>query len=406
VVQRAFHSFQRKGNKARKKKAWMALVRSKALLYRYLTKEQKWSLRAEKSFWVKGKDGHKYEVRASGCNNVTRYEEGEPVYRFCVVAKYDFPIPVYDLLLGQKLMLETDTRTFLDTAVTHHLPTGERWHSGKHIDNPDVEPPLSFKQRQAQLRDGGYDTWEREQAEEIERRRNETCGLVGDLLLHDICVNEEARYDGQLNGIGFVLNADLEVVPTYDVPFSVPPLENANADECIIKLITGLPAETYPSVAHVQAHFITHDLFGINVLMHPETDTAWVDREMPPWTRGNTVLGVKKILDERVPKGKAWYVADGETVGLVTHWYEEAKKGFCVFNLDGVAVYEPPHAQDQVQAQEASLQAIEEESRREIQAALLIQEREGQEAQRFIEALGQQSEEADEATRLHQGQGH
>ena len=380
AVARAFHNLQRKGNKARKRKMSKAQVRAKALLYRYLTREQKWSLRAGKSFSVTGKDGHTYEIKEFGCNNVTRYEDGKPLYQFCVISKYETPIPIYDLMLGQKLMLETDPRTFLDTAVTKHVPSGEIWDSGKHIDNPDVQPPLSYAQRQALNTRGEperYENFEREQAQEIQRRRDVHFGAVGDLFVHDICVNAEARYDTlDSEGLAFVLNSDLEVVPSFDVPFVVPPIENTETDACIIKLITGVPAEVYSNIAHVQVHFSTHDLCGINVLLNPETDDEWSHLHPPIWNQNGTVLGVRKILDERVPKGRAWYVADAETVGMVAHWYDEPRMGYSVFNLNGIAIYEPPHVQDQNQAssqednQETSLEENQEGGSQEATCSL------------------------------------
>lgn len=359
-IQRTFSNFQSKGNKARKRKSLKAQVRAKALLYRYLTREQKWSLRASKSFTLTGKDGHTYEIKEYGCNNVTRHEDGKPQYQFCVVSKYDTPIPVYDLMLGQKLLLETDPRAFLDMAVTKHIPSGEIWDSGKHIDNPNVEPPISYAQKQAlwqrarEAEDGPHyvhpnEDYEREQYEDIQRRRERLFGAVGDLFVHDICVNAEARYDALLEGLAFVLNSDQEVVPSFDVPFTVPPIENSDPTACIIKLITGVPAEVYSMLAHIQVHFRTYDLCGIHVLVHPETDAEWSRRDPPIWNRNDTVLGVRKILDDRVPKGRAWYVADAETVGMVAHWYDEPKIGYALFNLNGIAIYEPDHAQETVQ---------------------------------------------------------
>ncbi len=366
-IARTFSNLQSKGNKARKRKQLKVRMRAKALLYRYLTKEQKWSLRASKSFSFTGKDGHTYEIREFSCNNVTRYENDKPLYQFCVVS--NTTIPVYDLMLGQKLMLETDPRAFLDIAVTKHIPSGEIWDSGKHIDNPDVEPPLSYEQKQAlwqrarEAEDGPRyvhpnEDYEREQYEDIQRRRTST---LGELFVHDICVNAEARYNALLEGLAFVLNSDQEVVPSFDIPFTVPPIENSDQDACIIKLITGVPAEVYSMLAHVQVHFQTYDLCGIHVLVNPETDVEWSRRDPPVWNRNDTVLGVRKILDDRVPKGRAWYVADAETVGMVAHWYNEPKIGYALFNLNGIAIYEPDYAQEEI-VQETSSEEARQES--------------------------------------------
>jgi hypothetical protein len=352
-------------------------VRSRALLYRYLTKDQKWNLRAEKSFFVKGKDGHTYEVHAAGTNNVTRYEDGKRKYCFCVVSKYEHPIPVYDLMLAQKLTLETDPRSFLDIAVTRDVRTGDLWDNGKHIDNPDVEPPKTYKER--------FPTnpnWEGNQAEAIEERRALVPGIVGDLLVHDICLNTIAQYDTSCHhgftGAGFVINSDREVVPSFDTPIIVPPLDDltpTEVEECIVKLVTGIPALTYAHVAQVQGHFRRFDLCGIHVLMHPETDADWLRRESPPWVPGTSVLGVRKILDVRVPKGRAWYCSDAETLGILVHWYEGNTMGFCIFNHSGVCIYDPDHA-DQEEVQEGTVtseEASQREEAREEAAGRIIQ---------------------------------
>jgi hypothetical protein len=351
------------------------------LLYKYLTKEQKWSLRAEKAFRITSKDGHTYEIQAAGNNNVVRFENGRRKYHFCVVSKYEHPIPVYDLMLAQKLSIEADPRSFLDIAVTRDMTTGDLWDNGKHIDNPDVVPSLTYAERQVQYENGNYANLEREQFNEIERRRNLRTGVLGDLLVHDICLNAVAHYsDGQERGLGFILNADREVVPCFDDPLLVPPLENltnAEVEDCIVKLVTGVPATISAAVAQVQAHFSYHDLCGIHVLLHPDTDGEWSKRDhYPPWVPGAAVLGIRKVLDVRVPKGRAWYVADAETVGLLVHWYEGNKMGFCIFNLHGVAIYDPDHADQEVQEVQgvtSEEEASQREEAREEAAGRIIQ---------------------------------
>lgn len=374
-AQRIFEADARKGNKARRKKAHKALKRAEALLHRYLTKDQRWSLRAQKSFFVTAKDGHLYEILAAGNNNVVRYDEnGKALYRFCIVAKKS--IPAYDLMLAQKLLLETNPRSFLDTAVVHNVQTGETWSNGCHIDNPDVVPPDPWqrfrreeagqvrnrvRQVLAQLEDEGMieripNNAEHEQLQAIqEQQAKKPC--VGDLLIHDMCLATVAKYDNSNlflgTSLGFVLTADEEVMTSYDYQIEVPPLDNQDTEGRIIKLVTGIPAVGYKSIAHVQRHFEDHDLCALHVLLNPETDAEWSTWGRPAWPTGDRVLGVKKILDERVPKGRAWYVADPETVGMVVYWYEEPQQGYGIFNLDGVAVYEPPGDQESLQAQEA-----------------------------------------------------
>lgn len=361
AVTRLWNNIQESGRKARKKKARRALVKSKALLHKYLTKKQRWQLRGGNGFFATGKDGHTYEITAVWSNNVYRWENGERAYRFCIVADYQTPIPVFDLMLAQKVLLETNPRTFLDIAVTRDLRTAQWWPDGKHIDNPDYQRPVERPEYREQI--GMLRQQTALNGDDLERQQyEETRGLaqIEQLLLHDLNLNPRgARFeDGSDRGFGFVLNSDYEVVPSFDSTITLPPLPSEgpgvlSVEDCILKLLTGVPAITYKSIAQVQAHFMAVDLCGMRVLIHPETDAQWATRERPAWTMQESVLGVIKIRDERVPKGKAWYLGEPEFIGVVAHWYDTPQVGYCLHNLDGVVIYEPPHAQEEAEAEEA-----------------------------------------------------
>lgn len=92
--------------------------RAKALFFRYLTREQKWELRAHKRVTTIGQDGRTYLINAWQGGNVYLVENGAPTTVLCVVpnpAVVD-RIPVHDLMLAQKILLESNVAEFLQTA--------------------------------------------------------------------------------------------------------------------------------------------------------------------------------------------------------------------------------------------------------------------------------------------------
>lgn len=121
-VERLFRHHQRAGSKKRKKDQRRADRKAKALLHRHLTKEQRWQLRGTKAFDVTGQDGRSYLVTEGSCNNVRLIENGRPILSLCIVPDYTLPeygvrpLPVYDLMLAQKVLLESNIELFLRTA--------------------------------------------------------------------------------------------------------------------------------------------------------------------------------------------------------------------------------------------------------------------------------------------------
>lgn len=92
-----------------------AVARSRALLERTLTPEQSRDLLVRGYFHVQGKR-FGYRIREGHSGNVDALDAaGRVVSRFCA-----YPlgrVPVYDVMLAQKLWLETDENMFLKKAA-------------------------------------------------------------------------------------------------------------------------------------------------------------------------------------------------------------------------------------------------------------------------------------------------
>jgi hypothetical protein len=96
-----------------------ALARARALLERALTPEQRRDLLARGYFYVKGKR-FTYRIREGHSGNVDALDSrGRVVDRFC--AHPLGRVPVYDVMLAQKLWIETDENMFLTKAAPYPL---------------------------------------------------------------------------------------------------------------------------------------------------------------------------------------------------------------------------------------------------------------------------------------------
>jgi hypothetical protein len=100
------------GAAARRRAHQRASKKAKALLCRFLTREQRWTLRAEHYFEVVGQDGLTYTVR-SGPLGGSVIQRGDLSY--CFHPK-DEHLPRHDLMLAQKLYIESKTADFLAEA--------------------------------------------------------------------------------------------------------------------------------------------------------------------------------------------------------------------------------------------------------------------------------------------------
>ena len=137
-VRRLFGFGPKPGDRARKKARELAEVKAKALFFRYLSSEQKWELKATKAITVHGADGRVYLVTEGTCNNVFVTIDGVR-YSCCVIPKND-SIPVYDLMLAQKVMLENDPESFLRTAIVMNQETRKTFESGGFLVEGGPEP--------------------------------------------------------------------------------------------------------------------------------------------------------------------------------------------------------------------------------------------------------------------------
>jgi hypothetical protein len=117
-----------KGHKAFKRNAHQAGVKAKALLHKFLTREQRLMLKHLGEFRVLGKDGREYILSATG--GVKLEHEGH-LYSFCYHP--DIPVPACDTLLSQKIVLETEPEVLIRSANVWDQTTQERFQGGAFI---------------------------------------------------------------------------------------------------------------------------------------------------------------------------------------------------------------------------------------------------------------------------------
>lgn len=124
ALQRAFLCIveRRRERETQAKTAKEIQTRSQALLHEFLDEEQLTEMTEKTQFHVQGGDGHTYLVKKGHGHNVFRIENGRATVEYCLVQGF---VPVYDLMLTQKLLLEADSETFLATANAKEVPPGE-----------------------------------------------------------------------------------------------------------------------------------------------------------------------------------------------------------------------------------------------------------------------------------------
>lgn len=94
-----------------------SLGRSRRLLESFLSPKQREELDASKAFHVQGQNGQLYCIRERHAHNIELIEDGVPKIRYCIISKDR--VPLYDQMLGQKLLLERDVEAFLRIANYH-----------------------------------------------------------------------------------------------------------------------------------------------------------------------------------------------------------------------------------------------------------------------------------------------
>jgi hypothetical protein len=103
-------------------------------------------MRAEKAFTIVGRDGRTYRITEGSTSNVQLIENGEATHSLCVVAE-GLSLPVYDLMLAQKLMLETAPEDFHKLAIVRNLreePPAEEDQDVEDIDDADLDDPTEW----------------------------------------------------------------------------------------------------------------------------------------------------------------------------------------------------------------------------------------------------------------------
>ncbi len=90
--------------------------RASVLLRRSLTAEQRRELRQRKAFHVTAADGRRYRIENGSAHNVVLVDADGDAIRYCIVFKDHEGLPNADLMLAQKLLLETNPAAFLRTA--------------------------------------------------------------------------------------------------------------------------------------------------------------------------------------------------------------------------------------------------------------------------------------------------
>ncbi len=120
---RRFRAVEGRGRKKAKKDAKVAFMRSKALLHRYLTAEQRRELKGTKSLTLQARDGKTYLLTAGHISVLGN--DSKPTHHLCVVVKGHGHIPAYDLMLSHKLMLECSPEDLWKIAVVTKVPDRE-----------------------------------------------------------------------------------------------------------------------------------------------------------------------------------------------------------------------------------------------------------------------------------------
>jgi hypothetical protein len=96
-----------------------AQAKARVLLERALTPRQRRDLFSERCFYVKGKR-FTYRIREGHSGNVDQLDAaGLVIGRFCALPVGR--LPVYDVMLAQKLWIETDESMFLKNAALYPL---------------------------------------------------------------------------------------------------------------------------------------------------------------------------------------------------------------------------------------------------------------------------------------------
>jgi hypothetical protein len=96
--------------------------RAKKLLLHHLDPRQRKQLRRKGHFDVSGSRGNAYRISSSFPFNVRLAGDAKRSRIFFCTEAEDFAIPKWDVMLGQKLMIEADEGEFLKIANLQYIP--------------------------------------------------------------------------------------------------------------------------------------------------------------------------------------------------------------------------------------------------------------------------------------------
>ena len=105
--------------------------RARSLLFRHLTRPEKWHLRATGSIEVKA-CGLTFTIRHGGASNIRTEWRGHQL-SLCVIPAVGERIPISDVMLQQKVLLESSPELVLDVAYVHDVTAGLFYESGRFL---------------------------------------------------------------------------------------------------------------------------------------------------------------------------------------------------------------------------------------------------------------------------------
>jgi len=116
-----------------------ASKRALRLLHEFTTPEQQAELEASQSIHVRAQNGDLFRIDARSHQNIYKIVEGKPVAQYCIVIEKS-GLPVYDLMLAQKLLLETNLPEFLRVANSWDLTTDDNHARAARANEPLPNP--------------------------------------------------------------------------------------------------------------------------------------------------------------------------------------------------------------------------------------------------------------------------
>lgn len=342
-----------------KKEQERANKKARDLLFKHLTRAQKWYFKAYGCIRFRGADGHEYEIEPRGCNNVYKLDaEGQRKMRYCVVFKGHMGLPQFDLMLAQMVTLKVDPEHFHDIAIKSEYVDYAAQYPRENLEA--ARDRLARQHRFQQAIQEGLDNLERNRYTHPEanlRRQLQDAGrgrpeiLINDLVFRRPEGEEHyIEYDTPPQSTAYYLNWDDSIVATCAPRVRVPRLDPDDVDyaQAVATLLRAAACCTYDHYDEVLDHFRTYDLPFTQVLLHPDDEPVFV--EVVSRTRWVPFI----TTDEHVTRGKALCLTSSEFLGVIPHWdadetdpHGRSGIGFAVFNNRGVVRLRVPRPPDE-----------------------------------------------------------